>query len=111
MKREAIIFRPSKSAMQSGTRNTQQWRLEIRSDDAKFVDSTMGWIGGRDTTRQLTLRFDSEEEAITYCNNNEITYSVAGTKTRKAKPKSYANNFATNRRFYADMAIARKIDL
>lgn len=111
MKREAIIYRPSKSAMQSGTQNMRQWRLEIRSDDPKFVDSTMGWIGGCDTTRQLTLRFDSEEEAIKYCENNKIKWKRQPTQTRKMKPKSYANNFSTDKRRYSDIAASRKITL
>ena len=111
MKREAIIYRSSKSAMQSGTQNMRQWRVEIRSDDPKFVDSTMGWIGCCDTTRQLALRFNSEEEAIKYCENNGIEWKQHAVQTRKMKPKSYANNFSTDKRRYSDIAAARKIIL
>ena len=111
MNRKAIIYRPSKSAMQSGVQNMNQWKVDIRSDDRKFVDPTMGWIGGSDTTRQLTLSFATQEEAIAYCEKNGLPWSIMQSKTRKAKPKSYANNFATHKRRYSDVAVNRKIDL
>lgn len=111
MKREAIIYRPSKSAMQSGIQNTKQWRMEIRSDDPKFVDPTMGWIGSRDTTRQLVLKFASEEEAVEYCKKHLISFDIRSPKVRIIKPKSYANNFSTGKRRYSDIVADRKIEL
>ncbi len=111
MKRTALIYRPSKSAMQSGTQNMNQWKLEIRSDSEKFVDPTMGWIGGSDTTRQLKLTFDTHAEAVSYCESKGISWLDAEPKARKFKPKSYANNFSTGKRRYSDLAAAKKIDL
>ncbi|MDG1286856.1 MAG: ETC complex I subunit [Rickettsiales bacterium] len=111
MKRSALIYRPSKSAMQSGTRNMNQWKLEIRSDSETFVDPTMGWIGGVDTTRQLNISFDTHKEAVSYCESKGIFWSDATPKERKLKPKSYANNFSTGKRRYSDLAMAKKIDL
>ncbi len=111
MKREALIYRPAKSAMQSGTKNMKQWKVEIRNHDGKFVDPTMGWIGSTDTTRQLKLSFKSEEEAIKYCESKGLAWDIADGNERKFKPKSYANNFATAKRRYSDIASERKIDL
>lgn len=97
--------------MQSGTSNMKQWRIDLISDDKKFVDPTMGWIGGRDTTRQLNLHFDSKDDAIEYCNNNALTYEIDELNNREVKAKSYADNFATAKRTYSDVVATNKIDL
>lgn len=107
----ALIFRPSKSAMQSGTQNRKQWKVEIRSDSAKWVDPTMGWISGQDTTRQLSLSFKTEKEAIKYCEKNGLDWDIVEGNERNFKPKSYANNFSTYKRRYSDVAATKRIDL
>ncbi len=104
MQRKAIIYTPAKNAMQSGTRNTQSWILEFASDDRKFVDEMMGWIGGADTTRQLKLKFDSEAEAIAYAEEHNLAYETREPHQRSPHPKSYAKNFAFDRRKYSDIA-------
>lgn len=111
MKREALIYRPAKSAMQSGTKNMNQWKVEIRNHDGKFVDPTMGWIGSTDTTRQLSLHFNSEGAAIKYCESKGLDWHIADDNERKFKPKSYANNFSTAKRRYSDIAANNKINL
>ncbi len=107
----AFIYRPSKSAMQSGTKNMNQWRLDIRSDDPRFVDPTMGWISRKDTKGQLKMSFDSEEDAIRYCTDNGLNYEIQQPTSRKLKTKSYANNFATHKRRYSDIVAKNKIEL
>ena len=104
MKQNAIIFQPTKTAMQSGKAKTKNWHFKIVSNDKKFVDPVMGWIGSNDTTRQLSLQFDTKEEAIAYAEKNNITYQVREPKTRSLKKKSYAANFAFSQRKYADIA-------
>ena len=111
MTRKAIIYRPAKSAMQSGTQNTQYWRVELPSDAKVFVDQTMGWIGGTDTMKQVKLKFHSQQEAEQYVKAQGYEPVLREPKLRVVKPKSYANNFATDKRRYSDIAAQNRIEL
>jgi hypothetical protein len=104
MTRKAFLYLPAKTAMQSGTANTARWVLEFRPQDKKSIDPVMGWISSADTTRQLKLYFDSQEDAQRYAAENGIAVELRQPHQRKTKPKSYAANFATNRRNYSDVA-------
>ncbi len=91
--KEARIYRPSKSAMTSGRRNTRKWVLEYESNARKTPDPLMGWAGSADTTRQIRLRFDTKDEAIAYAEKHGIPYYVLPEHTRRRVVKSYADNF------------------
>ena len=59
------IYKPAKTAMQSGQRNTKEWLLE--SEPApKEIDPLMGWTSSRDTMQQVKLYFATLEEAKAY---------------------------------------------
>ena len=60
------IFKPSKTAMQSGRNNVKRWVLEFEPGGPKQTDHLMGWIGSGDTTAQVRLKFDSKEEAVAF---------------------------------------------
>ena len=92
------IYRPAKTAMQSGRAGTGDWILESEPADASMPDPLMGWNGSADTRRQVRLRFDTVEEAIAYAERNGHDYSVAAPKERKVRPKTYAENFSYGRR-------------
>ena len=55
----ARIFKTSKTAMQSGTGNADQWFLEFDKNDHKPIDRVMSWIGSSDTTSQIRLKFEN----------------------------------------------------
>ena len=55
----ARIFKTSKTAMQSGTGNANQWFLEFEKNDHKPIDQVMSWIGSSDTTSQIKLKFET----------------------------------------------------
>ncbi|MFN3913146.1 NADH dehydrogenase ubiquinone Fe-S protein 4, partial [Hyphomonas sp.] len=51
---EARIFKPAKSAMQSGRGNTKDWVLEFVNPAAKRrLDPLMGWTGIDDMSGQV----------------------------------------------------------
>ena len=56
------IFKPAKTAMQSGQRNTKEWVLEPEPAP-KEIDPLMGWTSSRDTMQQVQLHFATLEEA------------------------------------------------
>lgn len=87
------IFRPSRTAMQSGCRKTHQWMVQFERDAPQVADPLMGWIGSDDTRPQLRLLFDTREEAIAFAECNDLSYVVHEPGAHTVRPKSYAENF------------------
>ncbi len=94
----ARIFRPAKTSMQSGRAKTRHWVLAFEPSTARLPDPLMGWTQTTDTDGQIRLNFESREEAIAYAQRRGIPFEVlADAETRKII-KSYADNFAFQRR-------------
>lgn len=89
----ARIFRPARTATQSGRAKTMRWLLEMEPESRKQVDPLCGWIGSDDTAQQIQLRFPSKEAAIAYAERQGIEYRVFEPHERVIRPKSYADNF------------------
>ena len=51
------IYKPSKSSMQSGHRNTKKWLAEYISDSEQVKDTLMGWNSSLDTKSQIKVFF------------------------------------------------------
>jgi len=94
---KARIYRPAKTAMQSGAGKTNEWKLDFLPQAAPFIDKTMGWTGMNDMLQELNLSFATKEEAIAYAKNNAIEFEVEEPKEKKFVPKSYSANFAFDR--------------
>lgn len=96
----ARIYRPAKTAMQSGTAKTHQWVLEYAPAEARAVDPLMGWTSSGDTQAQVRLRFDTREAAVAYAEARGIDAVVQEPKERAPilRAGGYGENFATNRR-------------
>ncbi|MHC9234773.1 ETC complex I subunit [Pseudooceanicola sp. 502str34] len=96
----ARIYKPAKTAMQSGTARTRQWVLEHTAGSAREVDPLMGWTSSSDTQAQVKLRFESKEAALAYAQAHGIDAVVVEPKSRavNVRPNGYGDNFATNRR-------------
>ena len=58
----------------------------------------MGWVAAADTSQQIRLTFESEAEAVAYAERKGSDYLVLKPRERKIQRKSYADNFAVNRR-------------
>jgi hypothetical protein len=94
----AVIIKPAKTAMQSGTRNSRQWLVEFSSHGHECsIDPLMGWVAGEDTIRQLKMKFKSLEGAKAFLDAKSIPYSVKEPEQKTIRPKSYAANFAFSR--------------
>ncbi|MBC7132487.1 MAG: ETC complex I subunit [Roseovarius sp.] len=96
----ARIYRPARTATQSGTARTKHWVLEFVPDRAREVDPLMGWTSATDTQAQVRLRFSSKEAALEYARDHGIDAVVQEPKPRKPniRPGGYGENFATSRR-------------
>jgi hypothetical protein len=93
----ARIFRPAKTAMQSGRANTKRWVLEYEPATRREPDPLMGWSSAKDTLNQVRLRFDTLEEAKQFADKKGIDYVVVEPQERSFKPKNYADNFRYDR--------------
>ena len=82
------IFKPTKTAMQSGVGNTKEWVLESEPT-RKEIDPLMGWTSSRDTMGQVRLYFASKKQGW--------QYTIDEPKARAIRPKAYADNFAYTR--------------
>ncbi len=91
------IYRPAKTATQSGRARSTRWVLEFSTALAQQRDSLMGWAGRGDTRRQVRLEFDSEDEAVAYARRNGLSYEVEPARERRIRAKSYADNFRFGR--------------
>ena len=90
--RKAKIYKPSKTAMQSGKRNTKKWILEFDTLDTGIYP-LMGWTSSKDTMSEVKLEFLTKEEAINYVKKNNIDYYVVEPEKSKIIKKSYSDNF------------------
>ena len=90
---KAKIYKPAKTAMQSGRSKYNKWILKISDSKNQTKDTMMGWNGGSNTTSQIQLQFKTKEDAINYAKSNNLDYEVLETSERKVISKSYADNF------------------
>ncbi len=93
----ARIYKPAKTAMQSGQARAKDWVLEHDQQGPREVDPLMGWTSSRDTQAQVRLTFDTKDEAIAYAERNGIAYRLDEPKARKPIRKSYSDNFKFGR--------------
>ena len=94
----ARIYKPAKNAMQSGTARTKEWVLDYEPEQPREIEPLMGWTSSGDMKQQVSLRFDSKEEAIAYCERHGIAYQVSKPTPAARRTISYADNFSFKRR-------------
>ena len=90
--KKAIIYKPSKSAMQSGSKKYNKWIIEFVTKKPG-VNPLMGWESSTDTYTELKLQFNKKELAIEYAKKNKINYELIEPNIKKINKKSYADNF------------------
>ena len=93
----ARIYKPARTAMQSGQAKTKEWVLDYEPATPREVEPLMGWTGSGDMLSQLRLFFETREEAVAYAVQNKIAYRVFPPHPRAFSKKSYADNFKYGR--------------
>ena len=78
----ARIYKPARTAMQSGPARTKEWVLEYEPEAPREIEPLMGWTSSRDMKSQIRLAFDTREEAIAYAERNGIAYRFVEPKPR-----------------------------
>jgi hypothetical protein len=94
----ARIYRPAKTAMQSGKAKTRDWLLEFEPSAAKRVDPLTGWTQSTDMNGQVRLSFETREEAVAYAQRHGIAFRLVEPHEPKKIIKAYADNFAAGRK-------------
>lgn len=93
----AKIYQPSPSAMTSG-RAKRHWVLEFTGKSTGVIDPLTGTTRSTDVRSQLDLKFENLDEAVAYAKANNIPHQVVQSQTMKRIPRSYAENFAFDRK-------------
>jgi len=94
----ARIYRPARTAMQSGQAKTKDWVLDFEPEQPRTIEPLMGWTSSGDMKQEVRLQFDTKDEAVAYCERNGIPYQVFETKPSARQRISYSDNFAYPRR-------------
>jgi hypothetical protein len=93
----AKIYKPARSAMQSGPGKTKLWLLEYDPQEPRTVEPLMGWTSTSETRQQVRLWFDTADEAIAFAERNGIDHRLFEPKEAGPKTLSYSDNFKVSR--------------
>ncbi|CDN47726.1 MULTISPECIES: ETC complex I subunit [Neorhizobium] len=93
----AKIYRPAKTAMQSGKAKTHLWVLEFDQEQPRRIDPILGYTSSGDMKQQLRLTFESQEQAEAYAKREGIEYRVIQPKDPNRQIVSYTDNFRFSR--------------
>ncbi len=94
----ARIYRPARTATQSGQAQVKEWRLTFEPQDGRRVEPLMGYMSSTDTLAQVVLTFDTREQAIEYAERHGIEYRVEEPKDPIRRKVAYSDNFRYDRR-------------
>jgi hypothetical protein len=93
----ARIYKPARTAMQSGQAKTKEWLLVYEPEVARQIEPLMGWTASSDMKQQLRLSFASQEEAVAYAERHRIPFRVFEPKEPARRKIAYADNFSFRR--------------
>lgn len=90
---KAKIYKPAKSAMQSGRASATAWVLEYELETPRRPEPLMGWTSAGDTLNQVKMHFGSKEAAVAFAESKGLDFTVSIDQARVIKPRSYLDNF------------------
>ncbi|APA13305.1 hypothetical protein SS1G_13868 [Sclerotinia sclerotiorum 1980 UF-70] len=93
--RTVRIYRPAKTATQSGDWHGHHWRMDwdILSKGHRWENPLMGWQSSADFMQGTHINFKTKEDAIRFAEKQGYEFFVQEPNERKVAPKAYANNF------------------
>ena len=89
------IYRPAKSAAQSGRGKTHEWLLEPELLTPREPEPIMGWASAADTLGELSdrMRFPLKEDAVAFAVRQGWDYILEEPAERRIRPRNYLDNF------------------
>ena len=94
----ARIYQPARKAMQSGKARTKKWVLEYEPEQAREIEPLMGWTASSDMRQQVSLEFETQEEAVAYASKHGIPFQVFEPHKPSLKSRAYSDNFRVDRK-------------
>ncbi|KXS95442.1 hypothetical protein AC578_4720 [Pseudocercospora eumusae] len=93
--RTVRIYKPAKSATQSGDWTSHHWRMDWDPlpKGHRWENPLMGWQSSSDFMQGTHLNFVSKEDAIRFANKQGYEYFVQEPNERRIIPKAYADQF------------------
>ena len=92
-KNKFLIFKPTKSAMQSGLNNSKKWCLRNKDENESFISSKYCWNGSSNPEKQIKIFFDDLDSAVNFAKKNNYNFEVLKPNLKTLIKKSYAENF------------------
>lgn len=83
------IYRPARSVMQAGTRETRNWILEFEPATPLEIEPLMGWTASADPYATIRLEFPSCEAAVRHAERIGAHFRVKQPAPHRHRPKSY----------------------
>ena len=77
--KKAKIYKPAKTAMQSGLKKFDKWVIEFITNDTT-INPLMGWESSDDTYSEINLEFSSKDLAIEYAKKNKLIMRLLNPK-------------------------------
>jgi hypothetical protein len=87
------IFRPAKSAMQSGKKGKKWLMIPVEEANVRSINPLLGWVSVGNSLSQLRLEFQSKEAAVEFAKSRNFEFEIEEPKIASVKQKSYAGNF------------------
>ncbi len=94
----ARIYKPARTATQSGYAKANRWVLDFDPEQPRVVEPLMGWTSSTDMKQQLRLFFATREEAVAYAERNDIPHKIFEPKEKPVRTVSYSDNFRFDKR-------------
>ena len=92
------IYKKSKSAMQSGIKNTKKWYLESMDINERSLNLSFDWSSSKNIEDQIKISFNDLQSAIDFAEKNNLVYEVLVPNQSNQILKSYSDNFKPKRR-------------
>jgi hypothetical protein len=89
------LYKPAKSASQSGRAGTNLWFLEPETVTPRLPEPIMGWLSAGDTLGELKRRlsFATQQEAVDFAAGKGWDVIVEQPQERRITPRNYLDNF------------------
>ena len=92
------IYKKSKSAMQSGIKNTKKWYLESMDINERSLNPSFDWSSSKNIEDQIKISFNDLQSAIDFAEKNNLVYEVFVPNQSNQILKSYSDNFKPKRK-------------
>ena len=92
------IYKKSKSAMQSGIKNTKKWYLESMDINERSLNLSFDWSSSKNIEDQIKISFNDLQSAIDFAEKNNLVYEVFVPNQSNQILKSYSDNFKPKRK-------------